>query len=359
MTGAVPERTARPPLYGDRERWGLVRADSLSFLALLPDASIDAIVTDPPYGLAFGGHGWDGRDLKLGARRERGRGTSTSEALEEFTMAWAQQARRVLRPGGYLVAFGAPRTVHRLVAGMERADLEIRDQLLWLFGSGMPKSPHLPGGLGTTLKPAYEPIVLARRPLDRGMRTVAGNVVAHGTGALNVDAATVYEQHFRGSRAEPVGRWPAHVTLGHDHGCTARHCDADCAVAELDRHAPEARPSRFFYSAKASHAEREAGLEALTPRSAPIFSSSGRGGRANIHPTVKPLDLMRWLVRLVTPIGGTVLDPFTGSGSTGAATLLERRQFVGVERDEDYIDVARARIAHWATHVYTDASPRE
>ena len=283
MTGVVPQRTARPPLYGDRERWGLVRADSLSFLALLPDASIDAVVTDPPYGLDFGGHGWDGRDLKFSARCERGRGPSTGEALEAFTAAWAEQVRRVLRPGGYLVAFGAPRTVHRLVAGMERADLEIRDQLLWLFGSGMPKSPRLPGGLGTTLKPAYEPIVLARRRLDRGMRTVAGNVFAHGTGALNVDAATVYEQRFRGSRAEPLGRWPAHVTLGHDDGCTAGYCDADCAVAELDRHAPAARPSRFFYCAKASRAEREAGLEALT-RAQCTGLLQQRAWRASQHP---------------------------------------------------------------------------
>lgn len=357
MSRVVPARPDRPPLFGDARRWGLVQADSLSFLALLPDASIDAVVTDPPYGIDFGGHAWDGRQLQRGAQPARKNRPSTGAALEEFTAVWAEQARRVLRPGGYVVAFGAPRTVHRLVAGLESSGLEIRDQLLWLFGSGMPKSRRMPAGLGTTLKPAYEPIVLARRPLDPDMRTVLDNVAEHGTGALNVAAASVYEQRFRGSRAELVGRWPAHLALGHEEGCAAGRCDRDCAVAELDRQQPDVRPSRFFYSAKAGRTEREAGLEALAILSSPVFSSSRRRGRANIHPTVKPLDLMRWLVRLVTPVGGTVLDPFTGSGSTGAAALLEGRRFLGIEREPEYVPVARARISYWARASEVAVSP--
>lgn len=323
-----------PPLYGDRRRWALVRAEALWLLSVLPAASVDAIVTDPPYGLNFNNQAWDGGALVDGL------------GFQAFTRAWAEQATRVLKPGGYLACFGASRTMHRAVAGIEDAGLEVRDQLLWLYGSGVPKSRVMPGGLGSALKPAYEPIVLARKPLDRRAPTIGANVEAYGTGALNIDATRLVEQRYRhATTGELVGRWPANVMLGHEPDCDAI-CGKECAVAEIDRANPDTRPSRFFYAAKASRAEREAGLDRLPRSRSPIFSGSGGAPRANLHPTVKPITLMRWLVRLVVPTGGVVLDPFTGSGSTGIATVLEGRQFLGVERETTYTDIARARIAH-------------
>jgi len=338
MSGAFPARADRPPLFGDARRWGLVQADSLRFLALLPNGSADAIVTDPPYGLNFNQQTWDGGALANGL------------GFQTFTRAWAEQALRVLKPGGYLACFGASRTMHRAIAGIEDVGLEVRDQLLWLYGSGVPKSRRMPDGLGSALKPAYEPILLARRPLDRDAHTLAANVKTHGTGALNVDATRLVEQRYRNAdRGQLVGRWPANVVLSHEPGC-GDGCELDCTVAEIDRATPEAHPSRFFYAAKASRAEREAGCEQLEAHVCPIFSrgSGTPRPRANGHPTVKPIDLMRWIVRLVVPPGGVVLDPFAGSGSTGIAAVLEDRQFVGIEREPEYVEIARARIAHWA-----------
>ena len=327
------------PLYGDLRCWGLIQADALVLLEQLPAASVDAVVTDPPYGLAFKGEHWDGGALADGL------------GLQAFTRAWAEQVARVLKPGGYLAAFGAPRTVHRLVAGIEDAGLEIRDQLLWLYGSGVPKSRRLPGGLGSGLKPAYEPILLARKPLDRLTPATIANVARHGTGALNIDAARIARP---ASEVAGEGFWPANLALGHEPECGAVTCRPGCVtrliddIAERERQ-PDAPPfSRLFCAAKASRAEREAGLEGLPKGQSPIFSGRLTAPRANSHPTVKPIDLMRWLLRLVVPPGGLVLDPFAGSGSTGIAAVLERRQFVGIEREAEYIAIARARIAHWA-----------
>jgi DNA modification methylase len=336
---ASPSRTAatpRPPLYGDRRRWGLIQADAIRLLAQLPAASVDAIVTDPPYGLSFHDEAWDGGALADGL------------GFQAFTRAWAELARRVLRPGGYLACFGATRTMHRVVAGVEDAGLDVRDQLLWLYGSGMPKSRRLADGLGSALKPAYEPILLARAPLDRSAKTLVGNLARHGTGALNIDATRLAGARDRHPETgQPAGRWPANVVLSHSADCGAI-CSPGCAVAALDRAHPHERPSRFFYAAKASRTEREAGLAGLSRHSVEIFPGSGRRPRANVHPTVKPLGLMRWLVRLVVPAGGVVLDPFAGSGSTGIAAVLEGRQFIGVEREAAYVTIARARLAHWA-----------
>ena len=184
-----------PPLYGDLRQWGLIRADSLALLAQLPAASVDAVVTDPPYGLAFNGEHWDGGSLADG------------HGFQAFTSWWATEINRVLKPGGHLAAFGAPRTVHRLVAGCEDAGLEIRDQLLWCF-SGVPKSRRMAGGLGSAMKPAYEPIILARKPLDARTSTIGGNVALHGTGALNIDAARIPKD---GLTTETEGYWPANL----------------------------------------------------------------------------------------------------------------------------------------------------
>jgi len=332
---------ARPPLYGDRRRWALVQAEAMALLGQLPTASVDAIVTDPPYGLGFHGEAWDGGDLAHG------------QGFEAFTRWWGEQALRLLKPGGYLAACGAPRTVHRLVAGLEDAGLEVRDQLLWLYGSGLPKSRRLVGGIGSALKPAYEPIVLARAPLDRATPTITANRARHGTGALNIDAARIP----KAGTPDVEGYWPAHLALGHDEDCDEPRgeCVPDCVVPLIDRlaapqQAAGAPPfSRLFYAAKAARAEREAGCEQLEARVSPIFMH-GEGSpkaRSNVHPTVKPIGLMRWIVRLVVPPGGVVLDPFTGSGSTGIAAVLEGRQFVGIERQAEYMQIARARLRHW------------
>jgi site-specific DNA-methyltransferase (adenine-specific) len=326
--------SARPILYGDVSRWGLVEADTLALLPLLPPASVDVVVTDPPYGISFGGRAWDGRAICEAASARRS--DSPNEAFERWTARWAAGCLRLLKPGGHLLAFGAPRTFHRLVAGIEDAGLEVRDQLIWLNGQGMPKSRRIAGGLGTALKPAYEPILLARRPVGGRLEAT---LARWGTGALNIDAG----------RSED-GRWPPNVVLSHGAECSAGGCVADCPSEVLDAADRELRPSRFFYCSKASRREREAGCEDLAARRAQIFTGVARAGRTvrNIHPTVKPIELMRWLVRLACPPGGVVLDPFCGSGSTGAAALLEGRQFVGIEREPDYVEIARARLDHWA-----------
>jgi DNA modification methylase len=308
--------------------------DCREVMAAMEPASVDAIVTDPPYGLAFMGKGWDHAVPGV-----------------EF---WSQ-ALRVAKPGAHLVAFGGTRTFHRLACAIEDAGWEVRDTLSWLYGSGFPKSHNGPWG-GTALKPAWEPIIMARKPLNG---TVAANVAAHGTGALNVDgcriesgrdyhdlmvtqgintAQTSYAFAVdRRTFAPAAGRWPANVVLDED------------AAAQVGE------PSRFFYTAKASRREREAGLEGMPERVAQKWNSGGIAERRmetakplpNVHPTVKPIALMRWLCRLVTPPGGVVLDPFTGSGTTGCAAALEGFGFVGIEREAEYVAIAELRIAHW------------
>ncbi len=328
--------SSRPRLYGDLCSWALLAADSLKLMAALPAASVDVVITDPPYGLAFKGEGWDAGSL------------ARPEGFQNFSRTWATEARRVLRPGGHLVSFGSTRTFHRLGAGVEDAGLQIRDTLIWLHAAGVPKSRLLPGGLGTALKPAYEPILLARAPLQRGS-TVLENVERHGTGALNIDATRPARP--AGHALGTAGYWPSHVVLSHEPDCSgeAVGCAAGCAVALIDRQAPSSTQgplSRLFYAAKASRREREAGCERLETANTSIFTPVG-APRANTHPTVKPLGVMRWLVRLTAPPGALVLDPFAGSASTGCAAVLEGRQFVGIEREERYLPIARARLAHW------------
>ena len=351
--------------------------DCRHVLATLDDNSIDAIVCDPPYELGFMGKAWD------------------NSGIAYDVTVW-QQCLRVLKPGGHLVAFGGSRTYHRLAVAIEDAGFEIRDQIQWIYGSGFPKSLDVSKamdkqagaigddagpnpswrpneytwaggqgktamrperktapstdlakqwqGWGTALKPAHEPAVLARKPL---CGTVANNVTTWGVGALNIDGTRVGTEQTTttikdlsqahgnqfgkagitypkiGEQLNPPGRWPANVIL-----------DEDAAKA-LDKQSG-GNVSRFFYTAKASKAEREAGLDA------PI------GERANFHPTIKPLALMRYLVRLVTPKGGKVLDPFMGSGSTGCAAVLEGCDFVGIDITPEYVAIAQKRIAHYA-----------
>lgn len=327
--------------------WTLLHGDSLHALTELPTDSVDAVVCDPPYGISFNGQTWDGPAIHAAARAGRTHRLSPGEAFEAWTGAWAQECLRLLRPGGHFAAFGAPRTFHRLCCGVEDAGFELRDVLLWLYGTGMPKSRRLPGGRGTALKPAYEPVLLARKkpegPVER-------NLGLHGTGALNID----------GCRVE--GRWPANVLLSHHPACSPARCHRHCPTQVIDEAAASGRQqagglqsaSRLFYCPKASRRERNAGCDQLPQHELDLFPNAHGDGKqpaaaANAHPTVKPLGVMRWLVRLVAPEGGLVLDPFCGSGSTGCAAVLEDRRFLGIEREAEYVAVARARLEHWTT----------
>lgn len=374
--------------------------DCRDVLPTMEPDSIDAIITDPPYGLSFMGKNWD-------------HGVPGAHF-------WAE-ALRVAKPGAHLLAFGGTRTYHRLTCAIEDAGWEIRDCLMWVYGSGFPKSKNLDGdwdGWGTALKPAWEPIILARKPLTG---TVAANVQQHGTGALNIDGSRIpgakpdTTRGASGTRAmagakqaqgrildDGRGRWPANLI--HDgsdevlaafpeapgqladassssssrktqntYGAMKRGNEAS-ADSENDgtvgfkmkpgaRRADAGSAARFFYCAKASKNDRDDGCEsldnAILARSCQAQAEAARGNvvemeagaynkarvRKNNHPTVKPTELMRYLCRLVTPPGGTVLDAFMGSGSTGKAAVLEGFLFVGIERDAEYIDIARARIS--------------
>lgn len=429
----------------------VIQGNNLDVLPKIPDASIDAIVTDPPYGLAFMGKSWD-------------------KTLPD-PRTWSE-ALRVLKPGGHALIFGAPRLYHRLAVAVEDAGFEVRDVLMWMFGSGFPKSldvskaidaslgaersvvapdPHAakrnkttpqfggssmntydPGydgplgrmgitapatpeaaawaGWGTALKPAYEPILLVRKPL---IGTVAQNVLTHGTGGINVDACRVgwaseadkeagrpasfarAHEGFEGrsfaiadrSGRDPVaeqsaaGRWPANVIMDEEAGAML---DASTPPSKSGKDRGErgrggiwassdgtpcgpqygdsGGASRFFYCPKASRSEREAGLDAFEARvgnetlaedgagrNSPRAGAGRKGGgRKNHHPTVKPLDLMAWCVKLVTPPGGVVLDMFAGSGSTPAACAKLGISCLGIELDPEYVAIGNARIAHWS-----------
>lgn len=333
---APPEASGAPTAPDGA--WTVLHADSLSALTELPAASVDAVVCDPPYGITFNGHAWDGPAIRQATSARTGPRVSPGEAFEVWTEAWARECLRLLRPGGHFAAFGAPRTFHRLCCGVEDSGFELRDVLLWLYGTGMPKSRRLPGGVGTALKPAYEPILLARKKPDG---TIMQSLDRHGTGALSIDACRV------------DGRWPANVVLSHHASCVPGACHRSCPTQLVDTATAGIRsPSRLFYCPKASRRERNGGCEDLPLQELDLFPNAHGDGKApaaaaNAHPTVKPLALMRWLVRLVTPEGGLVLDPFCGSGSTGAAAVLEHRQFLGIEREEAYVAVARARLTHW------------
>jgi DNA modification methylase len=340
-------------------RWQVKHADCLKALPTLDAASVDAVITDPPYGINANNMRWD-RPSKLDPAHVPGRRAGSadpSSAFQAFSAQWSTEALQVLKPGGYLAAFAAPRTFHLLARGLEEAGFELRDVLMWLQGQGYPATQVLPGGLGTGLKPAWEPIMLARRPLDG---SIEHNLAEHGTGAMNIDACRIEltaqdcpsqgRTHGRKITANERGRWPANLLLSHGRSCTPSRCERDCPIALLgERH-------RFFYAAKAPRRERDAGCEQLPRRVVQTFKIGAHNEQlcednpvANIHPTVKPIELMRWLVRLLTPPGGLVLDPFTGSGSTGAAAVLEGARFLGIEREHEYVPIARARITHWAS----------
>ena len=394
--------------------------DCLHVLKEMDDNSVDSIVCDPPYGLSFMGSKWD---------------------YDVPSVEIWRECLRVLKHGGHLLAFSGTRTYHRVVVNIENAGFEIRDQIQWIYGEGFPKSlnvgkaidkaagaereiigeskyakirknqhhtfgdgniygegnaqgrgalfdtkPATPEaaqweGWGTQLKPANEPICLARKPL---IGTVVENVLEHGTGAMNIDEC----------RAN--GRWPANVIFDEE---AAKILDEQSGFSRSGKPAmryssvgfgegnvfgegsvsnrmngeygDSGGASRFFYCAKANQKERNAGCDNLPLKlnqNSTYGMQTDEGLRnnnrnpenrtreqRNNHPTVKPIDLMRYLCRLITPPEGIVLDPFMGSGSTGIASCLEGFNFVGIELNEDYLEIARHRIAHWGDYEITES----
>jgi site-specific DNA-methyltransferase (adenine-specific) len=381
--------------------------DCFEVLPLLPDSSVSAVVTDPPYGLEFMHKVWDSFDRSPRKVQETGetqapfsnhsvrQDAERGMAFQEWCAGWTHECLRLLTPGGHLVAFGGTRTWHRLTVGLEDAGFEIRDSIAWLYGSGFPKSLDVAKamgassgrwrGWGTGLKPAFEPIIVARKPLAG---TVAATVQRFGTGALHIDACRVPVSsrplriwHDRntpgkstygkngpsgGSHAAGLrdqGRWPPNVLLSHSPACTY-NCADGCPVAELDVQSgtlrsganPTRRKADVFrdtYGPYAGHVGRPLrGTDSGgATRFFPAFrwqAKASRGERPRIdghgHPTVKPLELVCWLVRLVTPPGGLVLDPFLGSGTTAEAARLEGLKCTGIEREADYLPLIRARL---------------
>lgn len=356
----------------------ILNLDCRQGLAMLPDSSVDAILTDPPYELGFMGHAWDKSGIA-------------------YDVAMWREALRVLKPGGHLLAFSGSRTYHRMASAIEDAGAEIRDSIMWVYGSGFPKSLDISkaldklhgaerqvvgqkfraatgrdegygfgegfditapatlaaqiwDGWGTALKPAHEPICVARKPMAAD--TVAANVIAYGVGGINIDACRVpidpaadasqlrtmsVSQHdgadgwgMNTSRANPAarvlgeeGRWPANFIHDGSPEAAGKLGDAARFYQQCTWTQDDLEAALFFYCAKAS--KREKGLD-------------------NKHPTVKPVALGRYLARLICPPGGTVLDLFAGSGSFGVAASLEGFAFVGFEKDPASAELANRRL---------------
>ncbi|HVI27505.1 site-specific DNA-methyltransferase [Hansschlegelia sp.] len=342
--------------------------DCRAIVRELRDASIDSVVSDPPYALVsivrrFGGaSAAPARDGDVYARSSAGfMGQRWDTGEVAFDSAFWEDILRVLKPGGHVIAMAGTRTYHRLACAIEDAGFEIRDQIAWCYGTGFPKSHNAGGGWGTALKPAWEPIVLARKPL---IGAVAENVLAHGTGAINVDGCRVEgsdnttkawrgagtrdrEQYRKGTSGKPVhtdvGRWPANIV----------HDGSDEVLAAFpeapgqQRAVTGAERAKRTVNAYGDFGESRDGME---PRgdsgSAARFFYSAKADAddrlGSKHPTVKPVSLMQWLCRLVTPTGGVVLDPFAGTGTTGEAAWREGFSAILIEREAEYqADIAR------------------
>ena len=416
----------------------LINNDCIAAMKEMPNNSVDSIVTDPPYELGFMGKSWDASGIA-------------------FNIEVWREALRVLKPGGHLIAFSGSRTYHRMAVAIEDAGFQIRDQIMWVYGSGFPKSldvskaidkaagaerevigetikgaqsestgrygawgdgitptaPSTPAaqqwdGWGTALKPAHEPMVLARKPIEG---TVANNVLTYGVGGLNIDDSRVpSDDGFEKAWDKPVstnisaqggkyisegsqhtvdltsnrpigGRFPANFIHDGSDEVLALFPDTGKSGVAVRRNGNNAKgmfpvsiaegsadvgfndsgsAARFFYCAKASKKDRNEGLDGFeAKRDHDGRADGGVGGdnprnrtnneKLNHHPTVKPTSLMQYLVRLVTPLGGIVLDPFMGSGSTGKAAILEGFDFIGIDQSAEYVEIAKARI-EWAAN---------
>lgn len=403
--------------YYSEDLADVYHGDCIDVMRELPDGSVDAVVTDPPYGIRFMGESWDGADIVK--RQERGKATSpmpagvggpnggyrslaaeagrynrtlkASLAFMDWCREWASECYRLLKPGGHLLAFGSPRCYHQLGMGIELAGFEVRDTIAWLFAQGFPKSLDVAKaietkggdarpwyGWGTALKPAFEPCVVARKPIAG---SVAENVLTHGTGALNIDAtrvamsdadaaiidgmggfgkhkveAAVYGEYgHTDSHAHPDGRWPTNVALD-----VAAADELDAQTGELS----ETKPHKFRrgattgkgigYGSGSTGGDAEITYEDSggASRFFPAFRYEAKASSAERpkvdgvqHPTVKPLDLMRWLVRLVAPQGATILEPFAGSGTTIEACIAEGMRCIAIEREEQYLPLILDRIS--------------
>lgn len=396
----------------------LINADCIEAMKAMLDNSVDSIVTDPPYELGFMGKSWDASGIA-------------------FNIEVWQEALRVIKPGGHLIAFSGSRTYHRMAVAIEDAGFQIRDQIMWVYGSGFPKSHNISKGIdkaagaerevigemknpatprvgtfnasfdeafitapataaaqqwdgwGTALKPAHEPMVLARKPLEG---TVANNVLTFGTGGLNIDGSRVGSEVMPSSTGEVLsngkysdkvwdtpektGRFPANfihdgsdevVALFPQGGASGKASGPTMTgestsnsrgkfngVEDSPFYNDSGSAARFFYCAKASKRDRNEGLEGFEVKKAGSMAGGEdkrENGRshlpnfsANHHPTVKPTSLMQYLVRLVTPPNGIVLDPFMGSGSTGKACAYEGFDFIGIDQSAEYVAIAQARI---------------
>jgi site-specific DNA-methyltransferase (adenine-specific) len=368
--------------YYFSDRFNLFKGDSRQVLPLMKDNSIDSVVCDPPYELGFMGKSWD------------------STGVANDVNLW-KEVLRVLKPGGHLLSFGGSRTYHRMAVAIEDAGFEIRDQIMWVYGSGFPKSLNIGKqldewkGWGTALKPAHEPIVLARKPVEG---TVANNVLTFGVGGINIDGTRVGSQggSTRGDKPSThlspsgafntghdilklnAGRFPANFIhdgsdevvelfpdtkgkIGMSQQASTRGLyEGGTSFGDTkisDGISDSGSAARFFYCAKASKRDRNEGCDEFQERQVVTFATAnGTSGKPssisegrdtknrNHHPTVKPTDLMQYLCRLITPPNGTILDPFLGSGSTGKAAMYEGFNFVGIELTEEYLPIAKARI---------------
>ena len=425
----------------------LYLGDCLEVMRSIPDKSVDAVITDPPYELGFMGKAWDASGIA-------------------YSVEMWREVLRVLKPGGHLLSFGGTRTYHRMACAIEDAGFEIRDQIQWLYGSGFPKSYNISKGIdkmmgteremlgnyktpdgrdytlekscqkgyaktelsmgknigverrhitapatpeaqqwdgwGSALKPANEPICLARKPLSE--KTIVENVLKWGTGGINIDDCRIElngeivpinkleEWSGFGQKTRPdyvaeqnnKGRFPANLILDEEAGRMLdeqsgenksnlnirQYSKSDlCGDGGWNSNGNGIRTfgdsggaSRFFYCAKASRSERNVGLEGMeekekstlqfpatefTDYDGQIHKPSGNDRyipRQNHHPTVKPISLMRYLCKLITPPNGMVLDPFMGSGTTGISCVLESFDFIGIEQDVEYLEIAEKRI---------------
>ena len=462
-------------LYSQNKQYKLYHGNMLDMLEVIEKESIDSIVTDPPYGLTsitkrFGKEGSAPASTKNNdgsfARLSKGfMGKEWDGSGIEYNIDTWTKCYEVLKPGGYLLAFGGSRTFHRIACAIEDAGFEVRDTIMWLYGSGFPKSQNIGKmydkkmgnerekvgetkigktslgdgsgwdtsqnmkdlkatgkvditkgnskweGWGSCLKPSFEPIIVARKPFKGSL---VDNVIEYGVGGINIDECRVEAETNRrmcgtteksgetsfilGAREETytnIGRFPANTILTYDETDFDEVCggfpntksgniskeykqDARFNIAQSGKggnldysncYGDSGSASRYFYCAKASKKDRDEGLDKL--ESKPMYQADNEHGnlgafyvkkaggeigdvqlRKNTHPTVKPTDLMQYLVRLVTPKGGTVLDPFNGSGSTGKAVMYENRErnknykYIGIELTEEYLPIAKARIEY-------------